>query len=442
MAPRLRSPILLVLALAASLAGPRLARSQGEGTHSPGTLRVFLDCQTGGCDFQFFRREIDWVDWVRNRDAAEVHVLVTSRRTGGGGSRYELAFIGRQGYAGKRDTLVVDTQAATTPDERRARLVRRLRAGFVPFVAASPAADRLRISLAPGGVTDGQSAGGGTGEAQRDPWHAWVLSTGAFGSVRGESRSSAVEGTANLSANRTTEAWKIRLELEGEYLKRTFQLEEGRRVSNVLRNYGAEGLVVKSVGPNWSTGIRTSAASATYQNEDLLVRVAPAVEYNIFPYSESSRRELTVLYSVGASYVDYELETIFGKTEDRLLDHALDVSLDLRQPWGSAGVDVRASQYLGWSPAALPSEASAGGSKYRVSLDGNLQFRVAGGLFLELNANYSILRNQISLPAEAASDEEILLRIRQLQTGYRYSGAAGVRYTFGSIYNNVVNTRF
>jgi hypothetical protein len=54
----------------------------------------------------------------------------------------------------------------------------------------------------------------------------------------------------------------------------------------------------------------------------------------------------------------------------------------------------------------------------------------------------SRINDQLYLPAEGATDEEILLRRRQLATSYRYRLSIGASYTFGSIFNNVVNTRF
>lgn len=33
--------------------------------------------------------------------------------------------------------------------------------------------------------------------------------------------------------------------------------------------------------------------SSTYLNQELKVRAAPAVEYNVYPYSESTRKQLT-----------------------------------------------------------------------------------------------------------------------------------------------------
>jgi hypothetical protein len=52
------------------------------------------------------------------------------------------------------------------------------------------------------------------------------------------------------------------------------------------------------------------------------------------------------------------------------------------------------------------------------------------------------VRDQISLRAGGASDEEVLTRQRQLATNFDYSASVGLSYTFGSVYSDVVNTRF
>jgi len=61
---------------------------------------------------------------------------------------------------------------------------------------------------------------------------------------------------------------------------------------------------------------------------------------------------------------------------------------------------------------------------------------------LSLNAGYSQIHNQISLPKGGATLEEILLNRKILATNYSYSMSIGFSYTFGSIYSNVVNPRF
>ena len=54
----------------------------------------------------------------------------------------------------------------------------------------------------------------------------------------------------------------------------------------------------------------------------------------------------------------------------------------------------------------------------------------------------SLVRDQISIAKGKASEQEILLQRRQLATSYSYFAGIGLTYTFGSIFNNVVNPRF
>jgi hypothetical protein len=57
-------------------------------------------------------------------------------------------------------------------------------------------------------------------------------------------------------------------------------------------------------------------------------------------------------------------------------------------------------------------------------------------------AYYSKIRDQISLPRQGATPEEILLQLRQLQTNYSYSVGMGFSYSFGSVFTSIVNPRF
>src|SRR3979411_1639994 len=66
-------------------------------------LRVFLDCNF--CDFDFMRTEINFVDYVRDRQDAQLHILVTNQPTGGGGNEFTLHFIGQKELAHVADTL-------------------------------------------------------------------------------------------------------------------------------------------------------------------------------------------------------------------------------------------------------------------------------------------------------------------------------------------------
>ncbi len=58
------------------------------------------------------------------------------------------------------------------------------------------------------------------------------------------------------------------------------------------------------------------------------------------------------------------------------------------------------------------------------------------------STGYSRIRDQFYLEKADASEEEILLRLRQLATGYSYSARISLTYSFGSLSNATVNPRF
>jgi len=426
----------LVCLLAALLVGPPPAsaavRSSKRADHPVRTsserVRVFLDCVRTWCDFDYLRVEIGFVDWVRMREEADVHVLVTSQRTGSGGTQFTLKYIGLDRFDGTDLELQVATPQTATDDEVRRDFGRMLALGFVRYVATTPAGLRLKV------VDDAPAAPAAvavTKAADRDPWNYWIFRTRLAGQFDGEQQvaSSALSGV--LQANRVTEDWKINLSLDGRYAESRFEFDDGTApYSSVQRNWAGRTLVVKSLTPRWSGGLRSSAASSTYLNQRLVARTAPAIEYNVFPYSESTRRRLTLQYSAGLRYAEYYQPTVYGVTEETLWDHALNTELDLKQPWGTLNSGVDFTQYF-YDP-----------SKYRVAFNNEFDIRLFKGLSANLNSNVQIIRNQIYLPASAATPEETLLRQRQLATSYGYYVSMGVSYTFGSIFNNVVNRRF
>src|SRR5688572_20202023 len=86
-----------LLALAAALAILATQPADAVRAQTPeaaSSINIFLDCQASGCDTSHFRTEIAWVNWVRDRTAADVHLLITSEGTGSGGTSYNLTYMG------------------------------------------------------------------------------------------------------------------------------------------------------------------------------------------------------------------------------------------------------------------------------------------------------------------------------------------------------------
>ena len=392
-------------------------------------VEVFLDCNASGCDSEHIRNEIGFVNWVRDRTASDVHLLVTSISTGGGGQQYQLSFVGLRAYAGDSTTLRMSTEETATEEERRERLTTRIALGLVRYAVQTASADRIVVEQAEIDADD-RAAEGVVATPAQDPWNAWVFSVGLDGEMEGEQRETNRELRLELSANRTTADWKIEMEADGEYLRDRFELSDGTFI-NERRNWSVDGFVAKSIARLWSLGLTARVGRSTFDNQDLGIRIAPAIEYSVFPYSEFSRRQLTFRYSVGANQWDYIERTLFGYMSERRWDHALDMELDFRQPWGSARTELGASHYL----------HDVG--KYRLSASAGLDIRIWRGLSLDISGGYSRVHDQLYVEGdEGLSDEEILLRLRALQTSYEFDTRIGLRYTFGSIYNNIVNPRF
>jgi len=80
--------------------------------------------------------------------------------------------------------------------------------------------------------------------------------------------------------------------------------------------------------------------------------------------------------------------------------------------------------------------------KTRLEVEGRVGLRLARGFSIEAELSASRVRDQISLPARGATPEEVLLRLRQLRSGYEYNSSISLTYTFGSIFSSLVNPRF
>ena len=416
------------LVLALLLAGP--ARSAAQMPPAPplpppsrDNVKVFIDCVDAYCDSDFFRTEINFVDHVRDRRDADVHVLITSESTGGGGRKYTVAFLGQKRYTGVDHLLDYVARAASTDDETRKGLANVIKMGLIHYVARTEIASQIQISRA-------QPKNAPTPVAAHDPWDYWFFRASLIAYLNGEQQTTSKSVYATITANRVTDALKITSAVSFNYQQSDYTFSDGTGYSSFSRSASAGVLAVKSVSPHWSAGGRISASRSTYLNEKLLFRVLPAVEYDLYPYSESTRRQLAFNYSIGASHFQYEEETIYGKRRETLASQLGTVSLSLKQPWGSTDTSFEVSHYLGT------------GGRNHMTLWNSLDVRLFKGFSFNTYGSVERLHDQIYLPKEGATPEEVLVRQRQLATSYSYYISFGVSYSFGSIHNNVVNSRF
>ncbi len=408
--------LFIVLSLAAFLKN----YGQNDSTNIRNSaVKIFIDCNS--CDEEFIKRKIDFVNYVRDTKEAQVHILFTNQKSGNGGKEYSFIFIGEKEFVGKNDTLKFVSQADNTSDEIRDRQVHYLKIGLMPYVSHTKLIDKLTINY------DNTNK---NKEIVKDKWNSWVFSLSSNVWLNGESNYSRFNSWSNIRAERITPDWKYIFRLSNSFSKSEFIIDETTNYVSINRSYSGSALIVKSLGDNWSAGANISTGSSTYNNYDINLRIMPGIEYNIFPYKQSSVKQFVFRLESGFEYNDYTDTTIYDKLTENLGTSSLSAAYKVNKKWGSINTTVSSSTY--WHDL----------SKYDINLYSSLNIRIIKGLSVRLSGGASLIRNQLSLKKEGASYEEILLRQQEVATNFNYFMSAGLSYTFGSIFNNVVNPRF
>ena len=384
-------------------------------------LRVYLDCDN--CFQDYIRDEIRWVDFVRQPQDAHVQMLTTESQTGGGGQEVVIRLIGLGRLDGVSQELRAITEPSASEDDRRRAIVRTLSVGLLSFIAR----DGLPADLGVRVEADDDDA---QRVATADPWNFWVFSLSADGNLETEDSSRLAAWEFDVTADRVTDQWKISFGLSLEEESETFDLDEEDPFDVTSTDRRFDWFVAKSLGQHWSLGLEGDAQASTFDNIRFSTELAPAIEYNAFPYSEYASRQLRIGYSAGVSRTRYNEVTLYDKIEETLAEHVASLNFDQRSTWGTLRAGVEWSQYLHDL------------SKNRLEFDGELSVRITRGLSVELEATASRIRDQLGLPRRDATPEEVLLRVRQLQSNYEVSASFGISYSFGSIFNNIVNPRF
>ena len=257
---------------------PAAPSTQAQPAQAPaGLLRVFLDCNR--CDEDYMRQNVAFVEYVRDRAVADVHVLVTTQETGGGGLSWTVKFIGLGRLQGQdRDA---DVQHDSNRDRRRpAQGIRaHLQDSRRHLRVGTPVVAQLDVTFA-------KPEGGAQATPARDPWNFWVFRIEGNTNMNGEasSKSKQYRGivlgqphdreveAATSTATRTTAATPSRWTTR-------------RRSSSTRNSWNFNALVVKSLGAEVVVRrARVASHSSFSNNTDRQYVVRPGIEYDFFPY--------------------------------------------------------------------------------------------------------------------------------------------------------------
>jgi hypothetical protein len=414
----MKKPFLFILALIfISLLSKAQETTTANDTLRRNAVKLFIDCQM--CDMNHIRREIPFVNYVRDVKEADLYLREVRQSTGSGGAEFSYIFIGQEKFEGLTDTLIYSSRPDDTTDLQRQGRTNMMKLGLMRYVARTPMYNEVMI----------RSNGTRLEEVVVDKWNNWVFELETRPRFQWQETYKEYTFMNSASANKITEKWKFELSVDQRLTKTEYTIgtktSKAEKKSLQLRN-----LIVKSIGRHWATGVRTDLQSSTFNNMKFSANIYPSIEYNLFPYSESTHHQMRFLYGVGISMNQYNDTTIYNKIKENLPEQKLQIAYQVQEKWGSVNLSLEGSNYLNDF------------EKNRIELEGSVNVRIIKGLSLSLRGGVAKINNQISLKKGTASAADVLLQLQQQATQYTINGNLGITYTFGSIYNNIVNPRF
>jgi hypothetical protein len=382
-------------------------------------LKIFLDCNS--CDHTYIKQNLGNVQFVRDQGLSDVHLFFVVQSNGSGGRLYEIDFIGKNQFEKISYKLEFSTNTDMTSDNVRIEILKYIKLGLVRFWIENGSTANVTVTV--------PSPENETEVVENDAWDAWVFRLGARGYFNGEETNKSSNLDFSISAKRITEKNKFSLRASFGENKSTFTFD-GSDIVAINNNKSLNVSDFLSINSHWSYGFFGDIGTSTYRNYKLFWRFRPAIEYNFFKYEQSAKKQLILSYRNGLVFNDYIERSVFGEEKELLFEHSLLLGGSVRQEWGNINGEVSFNQYL--HDTTLNSLGFYLGANIRV-------FK---GFNFDIGGNYRITRNQINLPAGNVSLEELLLQQQQLQSGYNYWVTIGFSYSFGSIYNSIVNPRF
>jgi hypothetical protein len=393
------------------------ATTEVDESKRSGALNLFVDCRS--CDMNYTRQEIPFVNYVRDTHEADVYLLVTNQPAGSGGQQYTLTYEGIGKFEGMNDTLIYTSNPDESNTVVRENKTNLIKMGLMRFVARTKVFNEVVIS--------------NNSDVEKveviDRWNNWVFELETSPRFNAEESYNRLFFRNSVNISKVTPDIKLEIEFDMNNNKQKF-IEDGVETEYLRTERRIDNLFVKSLNEHWSAGLLWEMGASTNENYKFNTEFLPSIEYDIFPYSEATHRQFRFLYSVGYQYNSYIDSTILNKTSENLYKHELRMAYQVQKKWGSANISLSGSNYF------------HDFSKNKIELFGYMRLRIVKGLSLSVNGGVAYINDQLNLAKGDLTEAERLLRLKEQATNFSIQGGVSLTYTFGSIYNNIVNPRF
>lgn len=311
------------------------------------------------------------------------------------------------------DTIPAPPDATTTTLENRIRLV------LASYLAHTPWQGTSDLRYTPPKAK----------ETASDPWKGWVMSARVQAFGNGESSRRSLFFSGRVGADKVTAKHKTSAGFSFNRNERRFDLSTGRTTSTTSSNSVSLSQIF-GVSDHWSIGAFGSTSTNSFSNISRSTSVEGGVEYDLFPYSESTKRRLTAAYRAGVRAARYEEETIFLATRETIGTHGLTISWEQKKERWTGDLRARATRSV------------VKDRKTSLNAQGSIELNLVAGLSVNFFGSYTKTGSQETLPRRGASREEVLLRQREIASAARHFFQVSLAYRFGSKKSNVINPRF
>ena len=377
-------------------------------------IKAYIDCR---CDETYLKQETSFLEYVRDQDLADIEIFIRDERNPTGSRSFEIKIDGNNEYEKISSSSVAVGYVNDTSSTLRDKLLNKLKLALVPFLDLANYDLNINVDPSFKDLT-----------VYDDKWKNWVFElSGSYNNDKEESRQTN-RYEIEFEIDKLTEDWRIGAEIRRNESNRKFFSNDNTYKSN-RKTTSLNGRVVRSITDHFSAGLFFGVFQNTYENIDLNRYIAPAIEYSFYPYKDVLSKEITLAYRIGTGKRNYIEKTIYGYEKQKLSSQTLSLNIRFRQKWGNISSYLNATQFLN------------DGTKKRFSLRSNLDIRIYEGLAVRFSGNINLIREQYSLAAGNTSIEDLLLQQREIATDYRTNFSIGLSYTFGSIYNSIINTR-
>lgn len=391
-------------------------------THTEPRPKVYLMCPQE-CFEDYLRQELSYFDLVRDPLLAEFTVLIVRQPAANGGERFSVT-ISRMNEGqdeGSASRSFVSDPAATAAINRSVLRGVVLRGLHVELIG-TPYEQAFTVEL-PARDADAVSH-------LDDPWNYWVVSPEFSASTDGIGSFFEADFEAGLHVRRITADSKFRNRASYARGFSGYTLEDGSRPRGDVYRWNNRILYSHSLGERLSLGGIVGTWGSEFENTKGHVHGGAVLELNAFPFSQNARRQLRFAYQIGSWSNWYFERTARNRTRETHGYHAFSVIADVNQRWGSVQWIGQLNQFLD-EPGL-----------FKVSTGANLTLRIAAGLSISFEGEFAYVKDQITLRQRPVTDLELLLWTAQQPTDHRFYGQISLSYTFGSVFNTIVNPRF